>query len=412
MTLSNAIKKEIAKTFLKNIEKPIPIICSEICKKLNQTFLKDEIVIYNEKKYKVLENEETYKIENINTSQIETVAFSSLKREREHSKNDVYEFLCENTNETVFGKVLKKNVLPDINKADEKERRAYFERKQMNSMILLPATSKKNPSFFSDDVISFEIFAFVVGNKKFLKTRAVPIKQFFEQLEDESYCFDLIRSLFVFVKALEGELDFIPKLRSAIGFCELKNQSKRTLNPDVNLQQMTRLNYKEFLNSLFYVYSQLTEDKRFLILIDADIKHIIKFFIDFVIKTSEFKKYVDTLIETTRQREKLRYEVNTKLRKMNASASVNEGEKKYLFDKHVEVERLLLHEKTKFCIGTHEGNYFLVAGALYKIVDNLIYAIGLEQVEGILKMIKGTKDCLELSQNLRRFREFQLYNRQ
>lgn len=199
--LSNAIKKEIVKTFLKNTCKPIPIICSEVCKRLNQTFIKDEVVLYNKQKYKIIDNSDMYMIKNLETDKIESVAFEKLKRADEHSKNDVYDFLCENTTDTVFGKILKPNVVNELKKTDEKEKKTAVEKHKTveKPKVIVHSIKTENPfnNFISDDMIAFEVFVFIVGHKKFLKTRGIDFTMFLKLLGSEDYCFEIVKSLFI-----------------------------------------------------------------------------------------------------------------------------------------------------------------------------------------------------------------------
>lgn len=168
---------------------------------------------------------------------------------------------------------------------------------------------------------------------------------------------------------------------------------------------MNQQNYRAILNRFFYSCSLKNNDKRFLCLIDSDIKHCLKFLIDFVITTGEFKKYIDATMDTTKQREKTRFEINTKLRRINIGSKTDEDERKSLFMKHEEVEKLILKEKVKFCLGTHEGDFYLVNDILYKIQKNNIYKIEMVQIDTILKALKGTRENAQLAQILRQIRE-------
>lgn len=406
MTLSNAIKKEIIKTFLKNTCKPIPLICSEICKKLNQAFIKDEIVMYKQKHFKVLELGDVYKLKDIETEKIELMPFEALKRVDEHSKNDIYEFLLENTTDTVFGKILKPNVVNEIRRLEDRERKLPTEKVKLVTQNIVP--SKTNSNYISNDLVAFEIFIFVIGNKKFTKAQGVDFVKFLELLKDEKYCFELVKMLFDYIKAYKREGDFFVKLQKAVRLCMLSETSNDINIYDWESKQLSQANYNEILDRFFSFCSFKSSDKRFLTLVSAEVKHKIKFLIDFVITTSEFKKYIDSTIEVTKQREKTRYEINSKLRKSTINQVKNENEKRELFAKHEEIGKMLMQERVKFALGHYKGDFYFVNDAMYRISEDKIFGVNINEIEIILKALKGAKDNAQLSQNLRQIKEIYL----
>lgn len=415
MIQSVPIKKEIIKTFLKNVNKPIAEISSALFKQLDKSFLRGERLLLDKStRCTVLRREsDIYKVRLDNTNCVDA-EFSKLERAEPISKNMLYGFLMENTSQTIFGRVLKLNVYNDIKKEPEKSTVQVRkpEKKLIKSITdYAPVVAKEKREVgrkYENRVDMFELFVFFTRFSDFvsLSTPIGDFEVFMREMESPRFRSLVVKELMRIIRHARHEESFDDLIVTSLKINHTMIESIRADDKfteaegvDWSADIIDKASWTSIVKNFVTYCSQV--DSAALKLINVgifkdDFTAIAKFLFDIVLHCTDFKTYFDKKIEKIRKFEKERYELCGKIRRVDAQLSEEERnkQKRLLTNRLVEIDRFLCNNRLKPCFGRFDGsNYFFVCEDIYFVNGPNVFYVEKTLRDDMLKSFKGNREA-------------------
>lgn len=428
MIQSIPIKKEIIRTYLNNLNKPLEEITNLLFKQLDKTYLCGEKMLLDKTKRCVIlvKDDNVYKVRLDNGNCID-VGFDRIERQEHISKNMVYGFLVENTTQTIFGRVLKSNVCNDIKKNEiEKEKDKEPEVKKIKTITNKPDKTQKKKTIeeymksssvekkivrvkkYEDKVEMFDMFIFFTQFNSFvsfeysfenfesfineftsMKFKHVVCKEFMKIIRmemDENYFDDLIKV------SLRMNCRIIELVPIEKGFLKVDKFDWKTVVID-------KTNWIDVMKNFIYYAVQVDSSKTNLMntkIFDDYFFVLAKFLMDIVIHTVYFKEHIDKVIEKIRKLEKERFELNCRAKKVDLNLSEDENckNKRVITGKIIEIDKFLHQNRINPRIGRYDGsNYYYVNSEIYHASKSTVFLVDKSTMNEFLKQFKGIKDA-------------------
>lgn len=426
MIQSLPIKKEIIKTFLKNVNRPIEEISSIIFKHLDKAYLRGEKMIYNNTQCVILRrDQEKYKVrlENLNIIDVEAI---DLKRAEPIGKNMLYGFLIENTTQTIFGRVLKLNVYNDITKGDaEKEvnseqgklnlkvRKNKNEKKTQKPIVEylevnVKSEKKKFGKIFENREDLFELFIFYGRFNDFLSFNitVTNFENFINEINTPHFKFMVCKEFMKVIRVDKNEEYFNDLITTSLEINvkmieQIKNSKVFVKDDKVDWKNthVDKSNWMQVVKSFLFYAVQVNKAAAKLIdtcVFENDFEVLLKFITDIIIHCSSFKVYFDKTVEKLRRVERERYDLNVKYKKIDSEKSKEENEKykKEHEIKLAEMDKYIINNRLKPRFFRYaDSDYYFVCSDIYYTENQNVHIVDKSLRNEFMKNFRGKKEA-------------------